>query len=106
MRELRASRDASKMEAGASLSERLEQRLAASRAFRSAMAEIHRETKPPSFSAWSKEQDRAEERMIERARERHLTRGKDRSNDPDRPRQLRRGGPEIEHERDDYEIER
>ena len=110
IRELRATRDACRMEAGASLSERLEQRLAASRAFRSAMAEIHRETKPPSFSAWSNEQERFDERMRERARERQverdLTRRKDRSNDPDRQRQFRRGGPEIEHERDEYEIER
>jgi hypothetical protein len=111
MRDLRASRDSCIPEPGVSLSERLEQRLAASRAFRSAMAEIHRETKPPSFSAWSKEQERAEERMRERARERQaardLTRGKDRSIDPDRSRQSRRGGPEIEHERDDdFELER
>lgn len=107
IRELRASRDARPMELSASLSRRLEQRLAASRAFRSAVAEIHHATKPPSFSAWTKEQERAKERMRERQIGRSLTRSIDRSIDPDRSRQSRRGGPEIEHGRDDdYEIER
>ena len=112
MRELRAAYAVRRVDisVGApTLADRLEQARDASREFRSAIADIHRETKPPAFSTWVKEQERFEERMREHSRERQiersLTRGTRSINDRGRTRQSDRDGPEHDYDFD-FEIQR
>lgn len=94
----------------ASLGDRLVATKALSQERRRAIAAVMKAHAPQTYASWFDAREQAMEQRVhaerERQAERDLTRRRDRSIDPDRSRQSRRGGPEIEHERDDYEIER